>query len=176
MDRVSDGLYVSVDYKGTLENGHVFDTSEGRAPLEVQMGAGQLIKGFENALQGMALNEKKTFTLSPEEAYGEVDEDRKHTFAPSDVPAEMDPQVGQTVGLTTRDGRQIPARIVAVGDAGVTVDLNHPLAGESLTFEIEVVGISQTPTQTAGCGCGGDCASGAPESGCGSSRSGCGCH
>jgi len=176
MDRVSDGLYVSVDYKGTLQNGQVFDSSEGRMPLEVQMGAGQLIKGFENALLGMALNEKKTFTLSPDEAYGEVDEDRKHTFSQSDVPAEMDPQVGQTVGLTTQDGQQIPARIVAVDDAGVTVDLNHPLAGESLTFEIEVVGISETPTQAAGCGCGCDCASGAPEGGCGSNDSGCGCH
>jgi peptidylprolyl isomerase len=176
MNKVSDGLYVSVDYKGTLQDGQVFDSSEGRAPLEIQMGAGQLIAGFENALMGMALNEKKTFTLTPQEAYGEVDEDRKHTFASNDVPAEMDPQVGQTVGLTTQDGQQIPARIIAVDEAGVTVDLNHPLAGQSLTFDIEVVGISKAPTQSAGCGCGCDCSSGAPEGGCGSNDSGCGCH
>lgn len=176
MNRVSDGLYVSVNYTGTLHNGQVFDSSEGRAPLEIQMGAGQLIKGFEEALRGMALNEKKTFTLSPEEAYGEVDEDRKHTFASKDVPGEMNPQVGQTVGLTTQDGRQIPARIIAVDEAGVTVDLNHPLAGESLTFEIEVVGINETPIQSAGCGCGCDCASGAPKDGCDTNGSGCGCH
>ncbi len=176
MNKVSDGLYVSVDYKGTLPNGQVFDSSEGRAPLEVQMGAGQLIEGFEKALMDMALNEKKTFTLSPEEAYGEVDEDRKHTFAKSDVPTEMDPQVGQTVGLTTQDGQQIPARIIAVDDEGVTVDLNHPLAGQSLTFEIEVVGINEAPTQGTGCDCGCDCSSGAPEGGCASNDSGCGCH
>jgi peptidylprolyl isomerase len=172
MDKVSDGVYVSVDYKGTLQDGQVFDTSEGRPPLEVQMGAGQLIKGFENALMGMVLNEKKTFTLPPEEAYGQVDEERKHTFSPGDVPDGMNPQVGQTVGLTTQDGRQMPARIVAVDDAGVTVDLNHPLAGEALTFEIEVVGISATPTQAGGCGCGCD----ASEGGCSSGDSGCGCH
>lgn len=176
MDKVSDGLYVSVDYKGTLQDGQVFDSSEGRQPLEVQMGAGQLIKGFEDALAGMTLNEKKTFTLSPEEAYGEFDKNRKHIFSRNDVPEGMDPQVGQTVGLTTQDGRQVPARIIAVEDEGVTVDLNHPLAGESLTFEIEVVGISETPTQAAGCGCGCDCSSGAPEGGCGSDSSGCGCH
>jgi len=176
MERVSDGLYVSVDYKGTLNNGNVFDTSEGRQPLEIQMGAGQLIKGFEDALMGMSLNEKKTFTLSPDEAYGPVDEERKHTFPKSDVPAEMDPQVGQTVGLTTQDGRQIPARIVSVSDEGVTVDLNHPLAGQSLTFEIEVVGISETPTQASGCGCGCDCSSSDSGGGCSADDAGCGCH
>jgi peptidylprolyl isomerase len=176
MEKVADGLFVSVAYKGTLQNGEIFDTSEGRQPLEVQMGAGQLIKGFENALVDMALNEKKTFTLTPEEAYGAVDEDRKHTFARADVPAEMDPQVGQTVGLTTQDGQQVPARIIAVNDEGVTVDLNHPLAGESLTFEIEVVGINETATQAAGCGCGCDCASDESGGGCSSNESGCGCH
>ena len=70
MEKVSDGLFVSVDYKGTLQNGEIFDTSEGRQPLEVQMGAGQLIKGFENALMDMALNEKKTFTLAPDRKLG----------------------------------------------------------------------------------------------------------
>lgn len=174
MDKVSEGMYVSVDYKGTLQDGKVFDTSAGRQPLEVQIGAGQLIQGFEDALMGMTLNEKKTFTLSPEEAYGEVDEDRKHTFPAADVPAEMNPQVGQTVGLTTQDGRQIPAQIVDVDDAGVTVDLNHPLAGESLTFDIEVVGISPTPTQTGGCGCG--CAPDGSQGNCTPGDGGCGCH
>ena len=172
MQKVSNGMFVSVDYRGTLDNGDVFDTSIGRQPLEVQMGAGQLIAGFENALMGMALNEKKTFTLPPEEAYGHVDDDRKHTFPASDVPSDLNPRVGQTVGLTTQDGQQIPAQIVEVNDDGVTVDLNHPLAGESLTFEIEVVGISPTPTQACGC----DCASGGAGGNCGTNDGGCGCH
>ena len=175
MEKVSEGMFVSVDYKGTLQNGDVFDSSEGRSPLEVQVGAGQLIKGFEDALMGMAVNEKKTFTLAPEDAYGVVDENCRHTFRRDEIPAGMDPQVGQAVGLTSQDGRQIPAQIVHVDAESVTVDLNHPLAGESLTFDIEVVGISATPTQADGCGCGCDCASD-PSGSCASNEGGCGCH
>lgn len=163
MDYVENGLFVSVEYKGTLQNGELFDTSEGRQPLEVQMGAGQLIKGFEDALAGMALNEKKTFTVQPEEAYGHRIDEHVHSFARSEIPPEMDPQVGQTVALSSPDGQQIPARITGVDAEQITVDLNHPLAGEPLTFQIEIVGISKTPTQQQdGCDCGssGDCSSG----------------
>lgn len=161
MEKVENGIYVSVDYKGTLQNGEVFDTSRGRRPLEIQMGAGQLIEGFENALLGMSLNEKKAFTLDPEKAYGLRDETLTHAFDRKDVPPEMDLELGQTVALSTPEGQQVPARIVEVDDRQVTVDMNHPLAGEALTFEIEVVGISRTPTQAAeGCGSGCDCSSG----------------
>ena len=169
MQKVEKGLYVSVHYKGTLDNGDVFDSSEGRMPLEVQMGAGQLIKGFEAALDDMALNEKKTFTLTPEEAYGLRDDERVHHFPRTEVPPEMNPQVGQAIALTSPDGRQIPARIAAVDDEQITVDLNHPLAGQALTFAIEVVGISPTATQ-AQAGCGGGCGGG-----CHDDKSGCGC-
>lgn len=161
MEKVENDIFVSVDYKGTLENGQVFDTSHGRRPLEIQMGAGQLIKGFENELMGMALNEKKVFTLAPEDAYGLRDENRTHSFPRSEVPSGMSPQVGMTIGLTTPEGHQVPARIVHLDDEKLTMDLNHPLAGESLTFEIEVVGISSTPTQKPmSCDCGCDCSSG----------------
>ena len=160
MKTVEKNMFVSLDYKGTLTNGEVFDTSYGRAPLEIQMGAGQLIRGFENALLGMTLNEKKTFTLEPEEAYGHRDESLTQAFPKADVPPEMNPQVGQTVGLSTADGQQVPAVIMAVDDLHVTVDLNHPMAGKTLTFEIEIKGISDTPTQSAGCGSGCDCSSG----------------
>jgi len=158
MERVENGLFVSVDYKGTLQDGRVFDSSEGRQPLEIQMGEGQVIKGFEGALEGMALNEKKTFTLDPADAYGNRDEAYVHAFDKSELPEGMEPKVGLTVGLTTPAGQQIPARITEVDDKGITVDLNHPLAGETLTFEIEVVGISETATHQPGgcgdCGCG----------------------
>jgi peptidylprolyl isomerase len=161
VEKVENGMFVSVDYKGSLGNGEVFDSSYGRQPLEIQMGAGQLIKGFENELLGMALNDKKVFTLNPEDAYGKRDENLTQSFARSEVPAEMNPKVGMTVGLHTPEGRQVPARITHVDDDKLTLDLNHPLAGESLTFEIEVVGISNTPTQTPmGCGSGCDCSSG----------------
>ena len=161
MEKVENGNFVSVDYKGILENGQVFDTSYGRQPIEIQMGAGQLIKGFENELMGMALNEKKVFTLAPEDAYGQRDEDQLHSFPRSEVPPEMNPQVGMTIGLSNPEGQQVAAQIVYLDDEKLTLDLNHPLAGKSLTFEIEVVGISTTPTQKPmSCGSGCDCSSG----------------
>jgi len=143
VDKVENGSFVSVDYKGILENGQVFDTSHGRQAMEIQMGAGRLIKGFENELMGMALNEKKVFTLAPEDAYGKRDEDQTHSFSRSEVPPEMNPEVGMTIGLTTPEGQQVPARIVHVDDEKLTFDLNHP------------------PTQTPmSCGSGCDCSSG----------------
>jgi peptidylprolyl isomerase len=117
-----------------------------------------LITGFENQLIGMSLNEKKTFTLEPEEAYGKRNENLRQHFPRADVPPEMNLQVGMAISLQTPEGRQIPAQIVNLDDEKVTVDMNHPLAGETLTFEIEVVGISDTPTQApSACGCGCDC-------------------
>lgn len=161
MQTVENGNFVSVHYNGTLENGEQFDSSEGRPPLEFKVGAGQMIKGFEAAVMGMAVNEKKTVTLAPEEAYGDRDENQTHDFPRDQVPPDMDPQVGQTIGLTTPQGQQIPARIIAVDDQKVRFDLNHPLAGKTLTFEIEVVSIGDAPSQQpAGCGSGCDCSSG----------------
>ncbi len=163
MEKVENGLYISVDYKGTLQNGEIFDSSQGGLPLEVQMGAGQLIEGFERELMGMSLNDKKEFTLNPEEAYGQRDEDLTRDFARADFPTEIEPRVGMTIALQTPEGRQMPAQITHLDEDRLSVDLNHPLAGESLTFEIEVVGISETPTQDrekCGCGSGCNCASG----------------
>ena len=160
MEKVENGLYVSVDYKGTLQDGEVFDTSHGGQPLEVKMGVGQLVQGFEKELMGMGLNEKKTFTLNPEDAYGQRDETLTRDFARADFPPEMEPRVGMMIALQSPEGRQMPAKITHLDDEKVSLDLNHPLAGESLTFEIEVVGINDAPTQShAGCGSGCDCAS-----------------
>ena len=160
MEKIENGIFVSVDYKGTLQNGEVFDTSSGRQPLEVQIGAGKAIKGFEEALLGMSLNEKKSFTIEPEDAYGQRDENLKQVFARAEVPPEIDLQVGQIVGMHSPEGQQILARIDQVDDENVTADMNHPLAGEVLHFEIEVVGISSTPTQDPDdCGHGCDCSS-----------------
>jgi peptidylprolyl isomerase len=161
MKKVKNGLFVQVDYTGSLTNGDVFDTSNGREPLEVQMGAGQLIQGFENALIDMSVDEEKKFTLTPEEAYGQRDEKLVRDFPRKDVPPELDPKVGQTVAMTTADGRQIPAHITEVDDQNVTIDMNHPLAGKSLTFDIKVVGITNEATQNSkGCGTGCDCSTG----------------
>ena len=161
MQKVESGMFVSVAYTGTLENGEVFDTSEGRRPLEFQTGAGHLIKGFENAVMGMSLNEKKEFSLEPEDAYGMRDEKQVHVFPRSELPESVEPKVGDTMTFSTPEGRQIPARLIKMDDENLTFDLNHPLAGKSLTFAIEVVGLSDTPTQESqGCGSGCDCSSG----------------
>lgn len=161
MEKVANGLFVSVDYTGTLENGEVFDATQGRRPLEVHMGEGQMIEGFEKELLGMSLNEKKVFTLEPQAAYGQRNEALKQTVAKAEFPPEMSPRVGMIISLQGPQGQPIPASIVEVEGEDVTLDLNHPLAGEALTFEIEVVGISSTQTQVqAGCGCGCDCSSG----------------
>jgi peptidylprolyl isomerase len=165
MEKVENGLFVQVAYKGTLGDGEVFDSSEGREPLEIQMGEGQLIPGFEAALMDMVAGDKKTFTLAPEEAYGERSDEHTMEIPASEVPPEMNPEVGQEVALTTPQGQQVPAVITHVDDEKISMDLNHPLAGESLTFEIELVGITKEATQESdgGCspsdcsGCGGGC-------------------
>lgn len=162
MKKVENGMFVSVHYKGTLKNGETFDSNHENNPLEVEIGSGALIKGFENALMGMSLNEKKAFSIETEEAYGQRDESLVYSFARKDIPADMELEVGQMVGLNSPQGHQIPAQVVEVNDEKVTVDMNHPLAGEKLNFEIEIIGISDTPTQTStacgsGCGCSSEC-------------------
>ena len=168
MEKVEGSLFVSVDYTGTLDNGEVFDSSAGRQPLEVQMGTGSVISGFENALMGMSLNETKTVTLPPEEAYGDRDESRLHAFPKSEIPPGMEPKVGQTLMLSTPQGQQIPAQVASMDDANVIFDLNHPLAGQSLTFTLKVVGISDVATHPQGA-CGSGCSGG----GCDCDSNGC---
>ena len=159
MQKVDNGLFVSIHYTGTLDDGQVFDSSRERQPLEVEMGAGVVLKQFENALMGMALNDKKEFTLAPEDAYGERNEELSHTFDRSELPDGADPKVGDVLSLSSSDGQQFPARIVEADEEKIVLDLNHPLAGQTLKFEVEVVGISETRTQPApnfgsGCNCG----------------------
>ncbi len=162
MKKVENGHFVKVDYTGTLGNGNVFDTSQNSHPIEVGIGKGGFIKGFEDALMGMEEKEKKTFTLSPEEAYGHRKEDLEQSFKRSELPEGFNPEVGQVLALNNPQGGQIPATVKHADDDGLTVDLNHPLAGESLTFEIEVVEINDEPSPSScspsACGgCGSAC-------------------
>lgn len=142
MKTIESGSTVEVHYTGTLSNGEVFDSSQGRDPLKVTIGQGQLIAGFENSLMGMVLNEKKTFTLAPEEAYGPRNDEAMRQFPRSDLPPDLEVQEGQMLALSTQDGQQIPARVAQLDDESIILDLNHPLAGQSLTFEVEVVAIA----------------------------------
>ena len=150
MQTPEDGKFVSVHYTGTLDSGEVFDTSQGRQPLEFEMGKGKLIQGFEDAVRGLQLNESKTVTLSASEAYGERDDSLLRSFDRSTLPKEINPEVGQTVALQSSQGQKIPATISHVDDKTVVVDMNHPLAGQALTFEIHLVAVKDSASQSAG--------------------------
>ena len=140
MATVGKGHNVKVHYKGTLADGTEFDNSRNRGDtLNFEVGSGQLIKGFDNAVRGMGLGEVKTVTLKPDEAYGDTDpsaiiEYPKNVFAPG---AEL--IVGNTVQGTSPTGQPVMAKITSLGEDTVTLDHNHPLAGEELTFEIELI-------------------------------------
>lgn len=132
---------VKVHYTGKLTNGEQFDSSAGREPLEFTVGAGQMIPGFDSAVNGMELNEKKTVTLPPSEAYGERDEKLYFRAGLNQFPEGMDPEIGQKVMADMDGGRQVPAVIVEKDDSSVLLDANHELAGKELVFEIELVEI-----------------------------------
>jgi peptidylprolyl isomerase len=133
------GQKVRVHYKGTLEDGTEFDASEGRDPLEFTIGEGEVIPGFEQAVEGMDVGQHKTVTIAPDDAYGQHFDE-----AVQQVPREAfqeQPQVGEIVSLTAPDGSELMATVKGIEDTQVTLDFNHPLAGEPLTFDIELVGI-----------------------------------
>ncbi len=142
-DKAKDGDTVKVDYTLTLEDGSVFDTSEGAEPLEFEIGAGQMIPGFEKAVIGMKSGESKKVTLKPEEAYGDRDEQLTAVVDRSELPAEMVPEVGLLLQAQGEDGSISVVTITAVTDTTVTIDGNHPLAGKTLTFDIKLVEITK---------------------------------
>eukprot|EP00746_Dinoflagellata_sp_MGD_P085287 gnl/MRDRNA2_/MRDRNA2_33769_c0_seq2.p1 gnl/MRDRNA2_/MRDRNA2_33769_c0~~gnl/MRDRNA2_/MRDRNA2_33769_c0_seq2.p1 ORF type:complete len:426 (+),score=66.06 gnl/MRDRNA2_/MRDRNA2_33769_c0_seq2:41-1318(+) len=137
-----DGDNVRVDYTGKLEDGSVFDSSVGKSPISFRLGSGQLVPGFEAAVRGMRVGEKKTATLPPDQAYGPIRPDMVMT-----VPADKAPQgltVGQKIGLGTQTGQKIPATVTEITpDGSVTVDANHMLAGKTLIFDLELVGFRE---------------------------------
>lgn len=161
MERIQEGQFAQVHYTGKLVDGTVFDSSEGRQPLEFKVGSGQVIPGFDQAIQGMEVNEEKNFTLTSEEAYGPVRDDLKKDF-PKDMLGEKEVDVGQELWFKTPQG-PVPGRVLALETDTFTVDFNHPLAGRDLEFSVKLIGISDSPTQTqegAGCSCatpGGTC-------------------
>ena len=132
---------VRVHYRGKLTNGEQFDSSAGREPLEFTVGAGQMIAGFDAAVNGMELNEKKTVTIPANEAYGERDEKLFFRAGLNQFPEGMDPEIGQKVMASLEVGQQVPATIIEKDDSSVLLDANHELAGKDLVFEIELVEI-----------------------------------
>lgn len=139
MANLKDGNTVKVHYTGTLKDGSVFDSSVSREPLEFTIGQGQLIPGFEKAVLGLSVGEKVTTNIPSTEAYGEVREEMRLTVPKDQLPEDMDAEVGMQLQLNQPDGQAIPVAITKVEDEQVTLDANHPLAGQDLTFEIELV-------------------------------------
>ena len=140
MSLIKEGHNVKVHYKGTLEDGTEFDNSKNRGtPLEFKVGSGQVIEGFDNAVMGLGLGEVKTFTLLPGQAYGEVNPDAIRETPKTAFPDGFDFTVGTTVQGQTNTGQPLTAKILSETESTVVLDHNHPLAGESLTFEIEVI-------------------------------------
>jgi peptidylprolyl isomerase len=135
---VETGKTVKVHYTGTLTDGSVFDSSQGRDPLEFQVGAGQVIPGFDAAIQQMDVGTTKTITIPSDQAYGEVRQDMIALIPHEQFPDGLNPEVGQTLQLRTPEGA-LPVRVTEVQDSGVVIDGNHPLAGEDLTFELTLV-------------------------------------
>ncbi len=142
MNPAKIGDTVTVHYTGTLKDGSVFDTSENQEPLNFTLGKNEMIPGFENAIIGLSKGESKTFTLTPDEAYGEQDDEMILNMPRSEFPPEIDPEVGMVLKVTNEDEEEDTHLMVTeLTDEMITLDGNHPLAGESLTFEINIVEI-----------------------------------
>ena len=142
--KVKSGQTVELHYVGTLEDGTEFDSSRTRnETISVEVGSGQLITGFDAALTGMKLGEVKNITLPPEEAYGDVNPEAYDTVPLNAFPDSFEPVVGNMVQGVSPDGRPVVAKINSVNDDSVTLDFNHPLAGKTLNFEIELLNIQE---------------------------------
>ena len=134
------GSKVKVHYTGTLSDGEIFDSSEGKEPLEFTIGNGEVIPGFENGIKDMKLNEEKTIKISAKDAYGESIKELIRDIPRDKFPPKID--VGGRLVLKSPEGQSVPAVIIGVKQDAVTIDLNHPLAGKDLTFKIKVVAIN----------------------------------
>lgn len=133
------GDTVRVNYTGTLADGSVFDSSEGREPLEFVIGTGQVIPGFDAAVSELGVGDTATVTIVAADAYGEHSDEGMQTFPRDAFPPDASPEVGWAVELSAPDGQRVPATVAEVTDESITLDFNHPLAGQDLTFEITLV-------------------------------------
>jgi FKBP-type peptidyl-prolyl cis-trans isomerase 2 len=141
MQQAKAGDQVKVHYTGKLTSGEQFDSSEGREPLEFTVGAGQMIKGFDLAIPGMSIGDKKTINIPAEDAYGERSEEAVIPFPVSNVPPDMKLEVGMQLTLTNQHGQPVPVVVMEVREDVVIMDANHFLAGKELVFDIELVSI-----------------------------------
>ncbi len=141
MAKAKQGDTVKVHYTGKLEDGTIFDSSVDRDPLEFIIGQAQIIPGFEAAVLDMSPGEKKTTAIQPEEAYGSFQKERMLVVDRKELPPGIDPKVGQQLKMSSPDGASMVVLVAEVTEKSVTLDGNHPLAGKTLVFEIELVEI-----------------------------------
>jgi peptidylprolyl isomerase len=141
MSKAAAGNQVVFHYTGSLADGTVFDSSSGRDPLKVELGSGQIIKGVDQALAGMAPGDSKTVTVRAEKAYGPHRDELIHEIGRDKLAPEMKVDVGDRLEGTDGAGRRLQLTVVEVNDDAVKLDANHPLAGEDLTFDLKLVEI-----------------------------------
>jgi peptidylprolyl isomerase len=150
-DIAEKGKKVQVHYTGKLEDGQVFDSSEGKDPLAFEVGAGQVVPGFDKSVEGMKVGDKKDFTLEVADAYGEA-RDELVQEVPKEALGEMADKVeeGMMLGVHHPQAPQpIPAKVIKIADDKVTLDMNHPLAGKKLNFAVELVGVDEADSDAA---------------------------
>jgi peptidylprolyl isomerase len=139
--QAKQGDVVRVHYTGRLTDGTQFDSSEGREPLEFTVGAGQMIKGFDDGVVGMNVGDKKTLNIPATEAYGERDEQAIIEFPASNIPADMKLEPGMQLTLRNQYGQPVPVVVLEVQTEVIIMDANHMLAGKELVFDVELVEI-----------------------------------
>lgn len=142
MSQAKPGDTVKIHYTGTLDDGTQFDSSSGREPLEFTLGSGQVIPGFEKAVTGMAVGDSKSVNIPPEEAYGPRHEQMVQDVPRNALPDDLEPVEGMALQAQGPDGQVINLTVTAVEDDSITVDGNHPLAGQALNFQIQLVDIA----------------------------------
>ena len=142
MSVIENGSTVKVHYTGTLENGEIFDSSANRDPLQFTIGQGQLIPGFEKAVIGLKVGDSTKTNIPAAEAYGEHNAQMEITVPRTQLPEDMEPEVNLQLQLSQPNGQPIPCQITKIEGDQITIDANHPLAGEDLSFEIEVIEIA----------------------------------
>ncbi len=142
MTEVKSGDTVHIHYTGTLKDGTVFDSSEGRDPLKFEVGSGQIIPGLDTAMPGMSVGEKKTVEVPAEQAYGQVDPNARQQVPREGIPDNIPLDPGTQLQVQTENGQVLPVTVLEVTEDHVTLDANHALAGKDLKFEVELVAIA----------------------------------
>jgi len=142
MTQAKAGDTVHFHYTGTLKDGSVFDSSEGREPLSFTLGSGQIIPGLDAAIGGMTVGEAKTVTITADQAYGPHDPQARQSVPRDQIPPHIPLEPGTMLQMQAPDGQAIPVTVAEADDAVVVLDANHPLAGQDLTFAVEIVAIA----------------------------------